>query len=201
MGHIDHYLHLLEACDRKSIGRAILLAAALFGCSGPASAITAEVAKKCRELAIQAHPPQPAATIPYAEAERANFKECVNSTGSLEGAPPTYRDVDAPERGATVSRSKRDAPAQRQRQPKSHDRLSLWGRNPAYPLLSAAGYNDRIVMVTKVRQRPSSAYRLWSFRYHRLANRKLVHTHHAAVSLTDRHLASIAYSETLLLGR
>jgi hypothetical protein len=201
MGHVDPYLHLLEACDGKSIGRAILLAAALFGSSGPANAITAEVAKKCRELAIQAHPPQPAGTIPYAEAERAYFKECVNSTGSLEGAPPTYRDVNAPERGTTALRSEKHALAQRRHHSKSHDRLTLWGRNPAYPLLSAAGYGDHIVMVTKATQWPSAAYRVWSFRYHRLANRKLAHTHHAAASLTGRHLASIAYSETLLLGQ
>jgi hypothetical protein len=196
MVHVDHYL---QACDRKIIGRAIMLAAALFGSSGPASAVTAEVANKCRELAIQAHPPQPAGTIPYAEAERAYFERCVNSTGSLEGGPPTYRDVDAPERGATVLRRKRDALAQRQHHRKSHDRLTLWGRNPAYPLLSAAGYGDRIFMVTKARQRPTSAYRLWSFRYHRLVNRKVVHARHAF--LTDWHFANTAYSETLLLGR
>jgi hypothetical protein len=195
MGHAGHYF-LFEASDRKSVGRAILLAATLFGSSAPANAITAEVAKKCRELAIQAHPPQPAGTIPYAEAERAYFTECVNNTGSLENTPPTYRDVGVPERGATAPRSGKHALAQHRHHPKSHDRLTLWGRNPAYPLLSAAGYGDRIVMVTNVRQRPSSAYQLWSFRYHRLANRKLAHTHHAAVSLTDRHLASIAYSET-----
>ena len=169
--HVDHYRHLLEACDRKSIGPAILLAATLVGSSGPASAITAEVAKKCRELAIQAHPPQPAGTIAYREAERGYFKECVNSTGSLESEPPTYRDVSAPERGGTVLRSERHALAPGRHHRRSHDRLALWGRNPAYPLLSAAGYGDRILMVMKANRQPGSiAYQVWSSHHH-LANR------------------------------
>jgi hypothetical protein len=162
--NIEHYRYLLESCDGNNIGRAILLAATLIGSNGPAGAITAEVAKKCRELAIQAHPPQPAGTIPYSEEERAYFKECVNSTGSLESEPPTYRDVSAPERGGTVLRSERHALAPGRHHRRSHDRLALWGRNPAYPLLSAAGYGDRILMVMKANRRPGSiAYQVWNF--------------------------------------
>ena len=162
--HLDRYRYLLETWDQRSIGRAILLAAALFGSNGPASAITAEVAKKCRELAIQAHPPQPAGTIAYREAERADFKECVNSTGSLESELPTYRYIVASASGGTVLRSERHALAPRRHHRPSHERLALWGRNPAYPLLSAAGYDDRTL-----------AHQFWRLHHHNnhhhLANR------------------------------
>ncbi|MGA2127521.1 MAG: hypothetical protein ABSG76_15370 [Xanthobacteraceae bacterium] len=45
--------------------------------AAPAAAITAEVAKKCREVAVKAHPPQPAGTKNYAQAERDTFRDCV----------------------------------------------------------------------------------------------------------------------------
>ena len=45
--------------------------------AGPAAAITAEVAKKCREIAVKSHPPQPAGTKNYAQAERDAFRDCV----------------------------------------------------------------------------------------------------------------------------
>jgi hypothetical protein len=78
--HLDRYRHLLETLDQKGVGRAILLAATLIGSNGPAGAITAEVAKKCRELAIQAHPPQPAGTIPSCLLEVChwNMKSCAS---------------------------------------------------------------------------------------------------------------------------
>jgi hypothetical protein len=181
-GYFDPYRYLLETYDRKSIGRAVLLAATLFGSSGPASAITAEVAKKCREQAIQAHPPQRAGTIPYAEAERAYFNECVNNAGSLEGEPPPSRDVGALERGGTVLRSQRLTRAPCRHHRRSRDRLTLWGRNPAYPLLSAAGYGDRILVVAKP-QPGLIPYQVWNFHYRhnhcQLANRKLARTHYA----------------------
>ena len=45
--------------------------------AAPAAAITAEVAKKCREVAVRAHPPQPAGTKNFAQAEREAFRDCV----------------------------------------------------------------------------------------------------------------------------
>jgi len=45
--------------------------------AAPAAAITAEVAKKCREVAVKAHPPQPAGTRNYAQAQRETFRDCV----------------------------------------------------------------------------------------------------------------------------
>ena len=60
----------------------ILLAAA------PAGAISADLAKKCRELAIKAHPRAPPGTKPYAQAERDFFSECVAKEGQMQDANP-----------------------------------------------------------------------------------------------------------------
>lgn len=79
-----------------------VLAAALLTISHlPAGAITAELAKKCRDEAIKAHPPQPAGTLPYAEAEREVFRDCVakgqypSTTGAAPRAPDTNKRPDA----------------------------------------------------------------------------------------------------------
>ena len=49
----------------------------------PVSAISPELAKKCRALAIKAHPPQTAGTKPYATAERELFNRCVLQNGEM----------------------------------------------------------------------------------------------------------------------
>jgi hypothetical protein len=46
--------------------------------------VSAELAKKCREMAVKAHPPQPAGTSPYAAAQRDYFRECVAKGGNME---------------------------------------------------------------------------------------------------------------------
>jgi hypothetical protein len=47
---------------------------------GPASA---ELAKKCRALAIKAHPTERAGTTPYARAQREYFQECIAKRGNM----------------------------------------------------------------------------------------------------------------------
>lgn len=49
-----------------------------------AEAPTAELARKCRDLAIKAHPPKPAGTNPYAQAEREFFNACVAKNGNMQ---------------------------------------------------------------------------------------------------------------------
>ena len=50
----------------------------------PASAITAELAKKCRDMALKAHPPErPGKKSHQAEAERTYFRECVEKNGNM----------------------------------------------------------------------------------------------------------------------
>ena len=53
-----------------------LQALSLSGAS-PAVAISVDLAKKCREMAIKAHPPESPGTKAYAQAERDFFRECV----------------------------------------------------------------------------------------------------------------------------
>lgn len=61
----------------------------------PSFAITAELAKKCRGLAIAAHPTQLVGTSAYAAAQRDFFNQCVAKNGDMgsgssanTGAPP-----------------------------------------------------------------------------------------------------------------
>lgn len=51
--------------------------------ASPAAAISADLAKKCREMAIKAHPPEPAGTTAYAQLERDFFRECVANNGEM----------------------------------------------------------------------------------------------------------------------
>jgi hypothetical protein len=46
----------------------------------PAIAISADLAKRCREMAIKSHPPAPAGTTPYAQAERDFFRNCISKS-------------------------------------------------------------------------------------------------------------------------
>lgn len=54
----------------------------------PAAAISADLAKKCREMAIHAHPPAPAGTSPYAAAERTFFADCISKNGQMKDNTP-----------------------------------------------------------------------------------------------------------------
>jgi hypothetical protein len=47
------------------------------------TAISVELAKKCRAMAIKAHPPQTAGTKAYAAAERNVFNRCVSRKGQM----------------------------------------------------------------------------------------------------------------------
>lgn len=69
----------------------------------PASAITAELAKKCRELALEAHPPVRAGTKAGTSAEfRAFYQSCITNNGIPPGtgvkagsdSPPQQLDTN-----------------------------------------------------------------------------------------------------------
>jgi hypothetical protein len=52
--------------------------------TSPAAAISADLAKKCRDMAIHAHPPPiPPGNKAYAQAERAFFSECISRNGQM----------------------------------------------------------------------------------------------------------------------
>ncbi|HEY1749214.1 MAG TPA: hypothetical protein VGG11_20950 [Xanthobacteraceae bacterium] len=60
----------------------------------PASAITVELAKKCREMAVKAHPPPlRLGNQAYAQAERDLFTQCVAHDGRLDN-PDTLKSDD-----------------------------------------------------------------------------------------------------------
>ena len=61
----------------------------------PAVAISVDLAKKCREMAIKAHPRSPGHK-PYAQAERDFFHECVSKNGQMQdsGAPKARENPD-----------------------------------------------------------------------------------------------------------
>lgn len=65
-----------------AIASAIAAQVLIFPAS-PASAISVELAKKCRAVAIKAHPPQTAGTKSYAAAERDFFNRCISANGEM----------------------------------------------------------------------------------------------------------------------
>jgi len=54
----------------------------------PAVAISADLAKKCQEMAIKAHPPQRTGNKPFAQAERDFFSACVAKNGQMQDNAP-----------------------------------------------------------------------------------------------------------------
>jgi hypothetical protein len=67
----------------------ILSALILIVCAAsPAAAISADLANKCRDMAIKAHPPPfPPGNKAYAQAERDFFGTCVSKNGQVPDAP------------------------------------------------------------------------------------------------------------------
>jgi hypothetical protein len=66
----------------------------ILSASSQAAAISAELAKKCRGMAIKAHPPTQIGTTPYAAAERDFFRDCVSKNGDMPDS-----DKDDPQSG------------------------------------------------------------------------------------------------------
>jgi hypothetical protein len=76
-----------------SLARSAPILSALIivtGAASPAAAISAELANKCRDMAIKSHPPPfPLGNKAYAQAERDFFRTCVAKKGQMP-------DSDAP---------------------------------------------------------------------------------------------------------
>ncbi len=83
---------------QKQFFATALVLCALASSANCACALTAEVAKKCRALAIKAHPPVVAGSkIGSEQAQRAYFRDCVTKGGDVEEPkgtePPKDRNV------------------------------------------------------------------------------------------------------------
>ena len=69
----------------QSITLALFALSVLITAQAPASALTAELAKKCRALAIKAHPPVlPGKRTGSEQAQRDYFRDCVAKEGNVE---------------------------------------------------------------------------------------------------------------------
>jgi len=66
-----------------SVAAVMSALATVFCTTLPALAITRELAIKCRAMAIKAHPPSPAGSSPYAQAERQYYEECISKNGAM----------------------------------------------------------------------------------------------------------------------
>lgn len=62
----------------------------------PASAISVDLAKNCRDMAIKAHPPTvPGAKKGSAEAERTSYQSCIKNNGNGSN-DDTQKDASSP---------------------------------------------------------------------------------------------------------
>jgi hypothetical protein len=63
---------------------AMLAQIAVLSSALPAAALSVELAKKCRDMAIKSHPPPtPPGNKAYAQAEREFFRDCVAKNGQM----------------------------------------------------------------------------------------------------------------------
>jgi hypothetical protein len=82
----------------RQLGALILIiACALPASMKPAPALTAELANKCRSLALKAQPYRRAGTAKgTAQAQRDYYRECIAKEGKMEGADQPPPDTTAP---------------------------------------------------------------------------------------------------------
>lgn len=63
----------------------------------PAAAISADLAKKCRDMALKAYPPPtPPGNKAYAQAERDFFGDCVAKNGQMQDSAPPKASSNQP---------------------------------------------------------------------------------------------------------
>jgi hypothetical protein len=75
---------VMALISKRATAAMVLGAAAMTLMTGSVHAITADLAKKCREMAIKAHPTMPAGSSSgYAAAQRSFFHECVEKNGNM----------------------------------------------------------------------------------------------------------------------
>jgi hypothetical protein len=75
----------------RRVGPLLLVLPVVAVCSAvPAAAISLELAKKCRDIAVKAHPPPiRLGNRAYAQAERDLFAQCVAKNGHIDNPNPS----------------------------------------------------------------------------------------------------------------
>lgn len=74
----------MKNCPKTIATLGVAIAATVFLQTKPAAAISADLAKKCRDLAIKAHPyTVPGIKSGNAEGQRVYFKDCVEKGGNM----------------------------------------------------------------------------------------------------------------------
>jgi len=85
------------AATLRRVGALILIIACALPAAKPAPALTAELAKKCRSLALKAQPYRRAGTAKgTAQAQRDYYRECIAKEGKMDGADQPPPDTTAP---------------------------------------------------------------------------------------------------------
>lgn len=70
--------------QKRAVLWTLLVGGALMASSGPQAGISADLAKKCRAMAIKVHPTEPAGLAAYAGAQREYFSTCVARNGNMQ---------------------------------------------------------------------------------------------------------------------
>ena len=83
------------------MGKAIIVFAAIAiqllipAAGSPAAAVSADLANRCRTMAIKSHPPVPGKA--YAQAERDFFRNCVARNGRAQDGAPLQTPAKPPD--------------------------------------------------------------------------------------------------------
>jgi hypothetical protein len=70
------------------------VAAAIMGATPAQAAISASLARQCREMMVQAYPLTAWAIAPSAEAQRDYFRQCISRQGKMDGVEPATTGAD-----------------------------------------------------------------------------------------------------------
>jgi hypothetical protein len=88
----------MAAILRRLGALTLIIACALPASPKPAPALTAELAKRCRSLALKVQPYRRAGTAQgTAQAQRDYYRECIAKEGKMEGADQPPPNTAAPE--------------------------------------------------------------------------------------------------------
>jgi hypothetical protein len=75
---------LVKRFDAPIVLYCAIVLAVILSISAPASAITVDLANKCRQMALKAHPPKlPGTKAGTAQAERDFFRACISNNGAM----------------------------------------------------------------------------------------------------------------------